>query len=71
MLSWLRVNAPTSFTTCAPMLSFGSQAANIAPLGSAITAMRPASPTSNGPATTVPPSSPALAAASSALATVT
>jgi hypothetical protein len=49
----------------------GSQAPNIAPVGSAITAIRPMSMTSNGPAWTVPPSSLVRAAVSSALATVT
>jgi hypothetical protein len=53
------------------MFSFGSQTMKKAPCGSWITAIRPASMTSNGGACTLAPSSAAFAAASSALSTVT
>ena len=49
----------------------GSHRHNAAPAGSATTAIRPKSITSNGSAKTVPPSSPARPADSSADATVT
>jgi len=58
-------------TTSAPIESPACQMPNIAPAGSAITAIRPAVITSKGPAWTCPPSSAAFAAASSAFATVT
>ena len=53
------------------MFALGSHRHRAAPVGSAITAIRPASITSNGSASTVPPSSSARAAGSSADATVT
>ena len=58
-------------TSVAPMLDPGSQTASAAPVGSASTAIRPASMTSNGSAMRLAPSSFALAAAASADATVT
>ena len=48
-------NVPCSFTSDAPMLFFACQRHSIAPVGSAITDMRPASITSNGGIITVPP----------------
>ena len=47
--------APGSLTTSAPMFVPGCQRQRTPPLGSAMTAMRPASKTSNGSASTWPP----------------
>jgi hypothetical protein len=69
--SSVQVNAPGSGMIFAPMCLPGCHTWNTAPAGSCSTAMRPASITSNGGASTVPPSSLARFAASSALATVT
>ena len=62
--------APGPLTRPAPMLLFGSQIRNQAPCGSWMTAIRPTSITSNAGAWTVPPSSVARFAVSSALCTV-
>src|ERR1017187_4347970 len=50
-------------------LAFGCHSENVAPVGSWTTAMRPASKTSKGGASTFPPTCAARAAASSALDT--
>jgi hypothetical protein len=67
----LKFNEPGSLTTCAPLNSFACHTQNVAPSGSAKTAVRPTSMTSNGSFTTLPPASRALAAVSSALSTET
>jgi hypothetical protein len=64
-------SAPGSFTIRAPIESPGCQTMNTPPVGSAITAIRPAVSTSNGGSITFPPSSAARSAAWSALSTVT
>ena len=71
MLSWLRLSAPGSFTTSAPMALRDCHAQKTAPVGSWSVAMRPASITSNGSASTFAPSSRALAVIASASSTVT
>jgi hypothetical protein len=62
-------HAPGSLTTWAPRSRAGWKAQNTAPAGSARTARRPASPRSNGSASTLPPALAARAAVSSALPT--
>ena len=57
MISSHQVKVPCSFTTSAPMLPRRSHRHSTAPVGSATTAMRPASITSNGGTSRVPPSS--------------
>src|SRR5919206_126053 len=54
-MSSFHENAPASFTNDAPMWFFAVHSMNTAPAGSATTAMRPASMTSNGGAMTLPP----------------
>ena len=63
--------APGPFTSVAPMCCRGSHKHSAAPVGSAMTAIRPTSITSNGSATTVAPRFFACCAVSSADATVT
>src|SRR2546425_11519352 len=64
-------SVPCSFTSSAPMLFFGCHTHDIAPVGSAITAIRPASMTSNGGAMTEPPAPGTCAAVASTSVTVT
>ncbi len=71
VLSWVSDSSPCPFTSSAPIWSPGCQMQKTAPVGSAITAMRPASITSKGSANRVPPSSRTLAAVASASSTVT
>ena len=56
----LKLSEPCSLTTSAPMLFLASHTSKTAPSGSAITAMRPASITSNGGMITEPPAASAL-----------
>ena len=67
----LKFSEPGSLTTCAPLCSFACQTQNAAPSGSAKTAIRPASMTSNGSITAAPPASRTFDAVSSALSTQT
>ena len=66
-----QVIEPGVFTSVAPMLCPGSHTHSAAPVGSAKTAMRPTSITSNASAMTLPPLSLAFCAAPAADATVT
>ncbi len=68
--SSVQQSAPCSARICAPMLCRGCQSDTTAPVGSWIVAMRPASNTSNGSASTVPPCSTARTALASASSTV-
>ena len=70
-MSSVHVSAPCSFTSCAPMWFFGVHKQSMAPVGSAITAMRPASITSNAAIFTVPPAPGTCAAVASTSVTVT
>ncbi len=70
VISSFQVTAPGSFTSVAPMCWLGCQNATIAPPGSMANTIRPASITSNGSMSTLPPAAPILAAASSAESTV-
>jgi hypothetical protein len=69
--SWLITHAPASLTSCAPSLTPASHTHTCAPVGSAMTAIRPAGGASNGSTRIVPPAARAAAAASSALSTRT
>ncbi len=71
MFSWFSVSAPAAFTSAAPGWSRGCQIENTAPCGSWITLIRPASSTSNGPASAVAPSPFARSLEASASSTVT
>ena len=71
MWSSFQVRLPGSLTRVAPIDWFGCQTQSAAPVGSSRRAILPASITLKGSSITVPPSSFARAAASSALATVT
>ena len=71
VLSSFQQRAPGAFTSPAPRCWPGCQTMKKAPCGSWMTAIRPASMTSNGGAWTVAPSSPARSAAWSALSTHT
>ena len=71
MLRSLKFSEPCSLTMSAPRCSFASQTQNTAPSGSAQTAIRPASMTSNGSVRTLPPASRTFATVSSALSTRT
>ena len=71
MLRPLKFNDPGSLTIRAPRCSFACQTQNAAPSGSAKTAIRPASMTSNGAVRTRPPASTTFDAVSSALSTQT
>jgi hypothetical protein len=64
------VNVPGWLTSWAPIIVLGCQTEMNDPTGSWMTAMRPASNTSIGPATTVAPRADAFEAVSSASATV-
>ena len=63
-------SAPCSARICAPMLFRGCQSDATAPVGSLMVAMRPASNTSNGSASTEPPCSTARTAVASTSSTV-
>jgi hypothetical protein len=67
----LKFSEPCSLTILAPLFSFACQTQNAAPSGSANTAMRPASMTSNGSVKTLPPAARTRDAVSSALSTQT
>jgi hypothetical protein len=71
VVSSFQPQVPTSFTRPAPGWPPGCQSDTTAPDGSRSTAVRPAPGTSNGSASTVAPSSRALAVASSRSSTET
>ncbi len=68
--SSFQVSVPGSLTIWLPGCSFGCQMQKIAPCGSAITAIRPASSTSNASMKTVPPAPATAPHVASASATV-
>ena len=69
MCSSFHPSVLSRFTSSAPVNCFGSQMPKAAPVGSAKTAMRPASSTSNGSMNAWPPASLTFAAVSSAFST--
>ena len=71
MISSLQQYVPGSLATWAPVCWLGCQRPRTAPIGSANTAIRPASMTSIGAANTVPPLAATLATVASALSTLT
>ena len=71
MASSLQPNVPGSLTSSAPIIWFACQIEMNDPTGSWTTPIRPASNTSMGPITTVPPAAVTLVRVSSASATVT
>ena len=66
MTSSFQLIAPGTLNTSAPAMASGCQTLNVAPAGSAKTAIRPWSKTSNGGTTTCPPARSTRPATSSA-----
>ncbi|GAB3948296.1 hypothetical protein GCM10027614_45110 [Micromonospora vulcania] len=66
MTSSFQLIAPGMLNTSAPGIASGCQTLNVAPAGSAKTAIRPRSKTSNGGTTTCPPARSTRPATSSA-----
>ncbi len=64
-MSSFQISVPDSLASWAPMCLLACQLRMAAPVGSMKTAMRPASMTSKGSATTIPPASLTLAAVAS------